>query len=50
LQTGLRENTLAAVPLTWAAEREKPPWPGTSLFDSFGEWERSVREVYDQAR
>jgi hypothetical protein len=37
---------VAEVHLTWAGEREKPPWPGTVLFDSFAEWVETVREEY----
>ena len=29
---------VAEVHLTWAGERERPPWPGTALFDSFAGW------------
>jgi hypothetical protein len=36
----------AAVHLTWAGEKEKPPWPGTALFHSFAEWAESVRDEY----
>jgi hypothetical protein len=37
---------VAEVHLTWAGEKEKPPWPGTALFDSFAEWVESVKEEY----
>ena len=36
----------AQVHLTWAGEKEKPPWPGTTLFDSFDEWVQSVKDEY----
>jgi hypothetical protein len=37
---------VAQVHLTWAGERERPPWPGTALFDSFAAWVESVNEEY----
>jgi hypothetical protein len=37
---------VAEVHLTWAGERERLPWPGTRLFDSFAEWVKSVRQEY----
>ena len=37
---------VAEVHLTWAGEKEKPPWPGTALFDSLAAWVEAVREEY----
>jgi hypothetical protein len=34
----------ADVHLTWAGEKETPPWPGVALFESFIEWAKSVNE------
>ncbi len=39
---------VAEVHLTWAGDRERPPWPSTSLFDSFAEWAAAVREEYPE--
>jgi hypothetical protein len=36
----------AEVHLTWAGARERPPWPGTTLFDSLSAWAKSVRDKY----
>ncbi len=44
LQDG--SERIAEVHLTWAGEREKPPWPSASLFESFAAWVESVREEY----
>jgi len=35
---------VAEVHLTWTGERERPPWPGTTLFASFEDWAESVRD------
>ena len=37
-------GAVAEVHLTWAGERERPPWPGTVMFNSFEEWAESVRK------
>jgi hypothetical protein len=37
---------VAQVHLTWAGERETPPWPGTLLFDNFADWVEGVKEEY----
>ena len=29
---------VAVVHLTWAGERERPPWPATACFESFAAW------------
>jgi predicted trehalose synthase len=39
---------VAEVHLTWAGEREQPPWPGTALFASFAEWVKSVKEEFSE--
>lgn len=35
---------VAEVHLTWAGEKERPPWPATTLFGSFAEWASSVEQ------
>jgi hypothetical protein len=37
---------VAQVHLTWVGESERPPWPGTKLFESLTKWAASVREEY----
>jgi hypothetical protein len=37
---------LAEVHLTWAGQRELPPWPGSALFENFQQWAESVRDKY----
>jgi hypothetical protein len=37
---------VAEVHLTWARERETPPWPDSSSFENFDDWVESVREKY----
>ncbi len=37
---------VAEVHLTWAGERETPPWPGTALFGSIAEWVKAVQDEY----
>src|SRR5437868_14416611 len=39
---------VAEVHLTWAGGRERPPWPSTSLFDSFAAWAAAVRADYPE--
>lgn len=45
---GLQDGSgrIAEVHLSWAGERENPPWPDTSLFESFAAWVEVVREEY----
>ena len=33
---------VAEVHLTWAGDKEKPPWPGTAVFDNFAAWAEAV--------
>jgi predicted trehalose synthase len=40
---------VAEVHLTWAGERERPPWPGAALFASFEDWAEAVRHEYGEA-
>ena len=37
---------VAEVHLTWAGDRESPPWPGTALFGNLAEWAEAVKEEY----
>ncbi len=37
---------VAEVHLTWAGEKEQPPWPGTAVFESFAEWVEAVRDEH----
>jgi hypothetical protein len=37
---------VAQVHLTWAGEREQPPWPGTFIFENTAVWIESVTEEY----
>jgi hypothetical protein len=39
---------VAEVHLTWAGEREQPPWPSTALFDSLADWAAAVRAEYPE--
>lgn len=37
----LDDGSFAQVHLTWSVEAD-PRWPGTEMYSSFGDWERSV--------
>jgi hypothetical protein len=37
-------DRVAQVHLTWAGDKEKPPWPDHALFNSFAEWVEWVKE------
>jgi hypothetical protein len=39
-------DRIAEVHLTWAGEKEKPPWPRTALFDNFAAWAEGVKNEY----
>jgi hypothetical protein len=36
-------NRIAEVHLTWSGNNEKPPWPGTTLFENFPAWVEAVK-------
>ena len=37
-------DRVAQVHLTWAGDKEKPPWPDHAIFNSFDEWVEWVKE------
>src|SRR5262249_10219682 len=39
-----RSDRVAQVHLTWAGDRQKPPWPGHAILNSFDEWVEWVKE------
>ena len=41
-------DRVAEVHLTWAAKKENPPWPWTSIFNSFAEWVESVEDEFSE--
>jgi hypothetical protein len=41
---------VAEVHLSYAGERERPPWPETALFDTFAQWIESVKEEFKNCR
>jgi hypothetical protein len=36
----------AEVHLTWASDKERPPWPAFALFESFAKWAEFVQEEF----
>ncbi len=40
----LEDGRVAEVHLTFANRPERPPWPGTAMFDNVGAWRKAVED------